>query len=347
MNKGVIVEIKDKYCVVMARGLETKKIIKKEDCSIGQEVYFLPEDVISTISSDWRKYAIAVVLMLAVSVSAYAYQLQNAVYTVVSLDINPSVELSLNRNDVVIALEGLNEDGLAIIDEDMIGQDVEEVLQQLVENSKKDEYLQDDGFVLLSTVEKKNDDDSIDARLQEIIEGNPELYAKVNVVVLEATEEDLDAADDEGISVGLYQLEKLEKEINPTAAANRTQVMSVKEFFYGLQSEDIDALENQEMIKQMNKKNMKDAIELHKEAMKDEINDRKDENGTSDKGNSQNRSEEQIQAERDQEDAVEDRDRIQDETKKDDDKGKPENPGKSNENKDSNDDEDDEVETDD
>ncbi|MCK5764249.1 MAG: anti-sigma factor domain-containing protein, partial [Clostridiales bacterium] len=102
MNKGVIVKIKDKYCVVMTPGMGTKKIVRKDDCRVGQEVYFLTEDVISSVKTDWKRYAIAAVLMLAVSVGAYAYQLQNTVYSVVALDINPSVEIELNRNDKVI-----------------------------------------------------------------------------------------------------------------------------------------------------------------------------------------------------------------------------------------------------
>ena len=314
MNKGVIVKIKSKYCVVMTRGMGTKKIIKKDDCRVGQEVYFLAEDVISSARTDWKRYAIAAILMLAVSAGAYAYQLQNTVYSVVALDINPSVEIELNRNDKVIGLEALNNDAEVIIDEGMIGKPIEYVLNKLVANAKEEKFLLNgDGKILLTTVEKKNDNDNIDEKLAELIENN-ELYENVDVVILQATNEEHEVAEEEGVSVGLQKLAKIEKEINPVAAENRTQVMSVKEFFYDLNS--IEKFENTEAVKnghvKMDKERMKAAIEAHKKAMKEEIRARKAEN------------------ENKNTDAEQDRDRIENNK----DKGRPESPGKANENRD-------------
>ncbi len=331
VNKGVIVKIKDKYCVVMTQGMNTKKIVKKDDCRVGKEVYFLTEDVISSVKTDWMRYAIAAVLMLAVSVGAYAYQLQNTVYSVVALDINPSVEIELNRNDKVIGLEAINVDGEDIIDENMIGKPIEYVLNQLVSNAKFLEYLAvDDGKILLTTVEKKNDNDNIDKKLAELIENN-ELYKDVDVVILQATNEEHEEAEAKGVSVGLQKLTKIEKEINPVAAENRTEVMSVKEFFYSL--ENLEQFQNTEEAKnghvKMNKEIMKAAIAAHKEAMKEEIEARKAENGNNN---------EDVDLETDQEDVDNGN------------KGKPENPGKSNENRDNDDedeDEDDEEEEED
>lgn len=69
----------------------------------------------------------------------------------VGLDINPSIELQVNRFDTVIAVEGMNEDGRAMAaDLALAGLPFDEALEAIASSDGLAAYLDDDGFIALS-----------------------------------------------------------------------------------------------------------------------------------------------------------------------------------------------------
>ncbi len=282
MLRGLIIEINEDYISVMTKGMEMKKIKHKEGCKIGEEIYFHREDYIAKNNIIyWKPMAVAAMLFLAISVGGIGYAMQNTVYSVVSLDINPSVQMELNRNDKVIGLEALNEDAEDIITEEMIGQDVEDVLKQLVAKSNELGYLESEGVLLISTVEKRNDNDDIDEFLVELIKTDD--FKDFNVVLTEATVEELAEADDENVSVGIRKLERIRDNASETGKTNRSEVMSVRAFFDSIEKIDL-LIEADENVK-LNKERMKIAIEMHKAAKAAEKEENKEATGNSENSN--------------------------------------------------------------
>lgn len=63
----------------------------------------------------------------------YIYKL-NKVLTVLTIDINPSLKLSLNYKDEIIKIEGLNEDGINLLkEENFKGDDLEDAIEEIAE----------------------------------------------------------------------------------------------------------------------------------------------------------------------------------------------------------------------
>ena len=65
----------------------------------------------------WRPLAAAACLVLAVTGGGVGYYLQsNTVASIISLDVNPGVELTVNRQEKVLSAAPTNEDAVDILD---------------------------------------------------------------------------------------------------------------------------------------------------------------------------------------------------------------------------------------
>lgn len=100
--------------------------------------------------------AIAAALMLCIGLTGFAGHLFFSPYAYLSIDVNPSLELTLNRFNRVLAVEAVNEDGAEIAGElDLkrvryapVGQAVEETVSRLMAS----EYVQpeDENYVVIA-----------------------------------------------------------------------------------------------------------------------------------------------------------------------------------------------------
>ena len=93
-----------------------------------------------------------VVVLLGLGVLFFGYiRPQWMVYGTVRLQINPDVQLSVNREDDVVKLEGLNQDGEALIEGyDFRGEECDDVVEDLVKRALRMGYLETGGTVSLS-----------------------------------------------------------------------------------------------------------------------------------------------------------------------------------------------------
>ena len=75
----------------------------------------------------------------------------------VRMQINPDVQLSVNRFDRVVALEGLNEDGAALIDDyHAYGKGMKTVSDELADRAVELGYLSDGGQITLTAASEKD-----------------------------------------------------------------------------------------------------------------------------------------------------------------------------------------------
>ena len=63
----------------------------------------------------WLAAACAALVLLGAGGGGLAYQRSHAVASVVSLDVNPSIELKVNRNEKVISCTALNTEAAAVL----------------------------------------------------------------------------------------------------------------------------------------------------------------------------------------------------------------------------------------
>ena len=154
----------------------------------------------------WASTAAAAALLLVGAGGGAAWAMP---YGVVSLDVNPSLEYTINRFDYVLKVEGVNEDGqemLSRMDTSQllhrpIGKALEASVQQLEDGEwlggESDEILISAGTKQLSHAEK------LVQALEDDLGSRRESLAVHGVAVSEA---DIDAAHREGMSAGRHRV---------------------------------------------------------------------------------------------------------------------------------------------
>lgn len=166
--------------------------------------------------NNWTKRLVAVAAALALVIGMGAgaglYRTNRAVAATVSLDVNPSVELAVNRKDRVLAVNANNEDGKTIIgDMDLTGSDLNVAMNALVGSMVRNGYLNELANSVLVSVDSK--DAAVGTALQEklaqeisvILEGDHFSGAVISQTV-EKTEDLTHQAQEHHISVGKANL---------------------------------------------------------------------------------------------------------------------------------------------
>ncbi len=114
----------------------------------------LKRRLIMTLSSMF-----VVIILLGIVVGRTNY----VVASTVTLDINPSIEITLNRNDYVIGVTALNDDGIEVIDKNIKyrGLSIDEALEIIITKLNELGYVvdtSDENNVVLVTVESNNEE---------------------------------------------------------------------------------------------------------------------------------------------------------------------------------------------
>ena len=212
--KAVVLEIKENWAAVRCEDGVVRKI-KKGKLSVGDSLDISPESRGKILSlGSFRRYlagsAAALFLLTAGVGGLYSY---NTVWacSYVSLDINPSIEYTLNRQNYVIKVKGLNEEGQGIVDELMKTSlhhaTLEETLEQtkLILSQKK--YLNSDaGEYVLINVSASNDK-RMNILQKEALSAfsTEQTQGKLNLVLTGSTLKEHKTASSLGISTGTYQ----------------------------------------------------------------------------------------------------------------------------------------------
>lgn len=121
-----------------------------------------------------KMIAVAAMLVLVLSLSIASIISVNAVETVISLDVNPGIEISVGKNDKVRKLVATNDDGEAIItDLDVKGKTLDEALDLLLARFVEEGYISADTNSLLVSVKAKKlkNTDELSQRITDSING--------------------------------------------------------------------------------------------------------------------------------------------------------------------------------
>lgn len=189
--KAAVVGIKGHYAAaLMNNGCVTK--IKNENYTVGQVIEIAPQKVRRPLKiAVWAASAAAAV-MLTVS-AAWAY-FTPSMY--VSLDVNPSIEYSVNRFDRVLSVRAVNDDGTDILkDLNLTNKTIDEAVKDTVQEISKKGYFKgtDPGGVEIAT----SGDDRQNA---------DNLARKLESAVKQATGDNAVPVEVEAVSVDQQQL---------------------------------------------------------------------------------------------------------------------------------------------
>ncbi|NJD02634.1 MAG: anti-sigma factor domain-containing protein [Ruminiclostridium sp.] len=207
--KGIVVDKKGRYAVVLTGEGSFFKIHNKVDYKPGREIEFVkPYQVNSGLLAKVSSIAAVFLFTLGLSFGVYSYTMP---YSYVDLDINPSIELTANIYDIIIKTETFNEDGKKLLLEHKLNfKTLDDGIAELVDSAIVKGYLkaQSENAVLLTITSK---DEIKKGKLEKYMEKAAQKVLDKSKVVSDVISQETnakkrDAAKNIGISPGKYTL---------------------------------------------------------------------------------------------------------------------------------------------
>ncbi|NRD78657.1 anti-sigma factor domain-containing protein [Bacillus sp. BRMEA1] len=217
MKKGIIMQIDDAFLTLLTPEGEFLRARKQEQpYVIGEEIYFFPVENqrSSRLFQSVRSYLtrpalITAIAMLVFGASIIPMYQNNKAYAYMSIGVNPSIELGINKKMQVINLTAYNNEGKKIISQlkNWKDQDVSNLAESILTKMKNDGYLKNNHQIIISTVRTDQNDSQADQKLQDNIK---QIKTSVNaqnlqLTLYKGTEKDLQEAHKMGITTGQYQ----------------------------------------------------------------------------------------------------------------------------------------------
>lgn len=192
--KGIVVEKNNEKAVLLLSDGTFKTVETSEELEIGS-VLFINE------VAQKRKYfgkriggmiaAVFIVVFMGSGVFAWAVPVQY-----INIDINPSVELSVNRFDRIIMVSSLNCDGRELVESvSLQAKRFESGIEIVMDEAKEKGYLEDEEDVLISI--SSSDEKRTEKTMSEIREN-----VSTSVEILTFDTDERNSAVDEGLSPG-------------------------------------------------------------------------------------------------------------------------------------------------
>ena len=121
----------------------------------------IPMTTKKTIKRKWTTLVAACLTVMLLGGGGLFYQQANAVASVVSLDVNPSIELKVNRSEKVLVCTPLNEDAKAILSDmgngaDLKGAKLDVAVNAIVGSLVRNGYLNSISSAIMISVEDKD-----------------------------------------------------------------------------------------------------------------------------------------------------------------------------------------------
>jgi len=195
----------------------------------------------------WAVGLVTVLVLGLVLTNQFPLMNDNVVMASISVDINPSFELDVNKNGIVLSVEALNDDAQSLDTTDLIGLDSAEAIERIVQLATEAGFIDpldlEDDYVIVTTVMANdgNDDvlDTLNLQLQERIQ-NSGILQGVNVIEIKAEIAQKMEAEGKDVPVGLFILHGMVTSPDGT-------ILSAKEFFS--KQGNLDALKIQENVR--------------------------------------------------------------------------------------------------
>jgi hypothetical protein len=215
MKKGVILEIKERYVTLLTPDgefMRTRKL--QQDYQIGEELFFYPMETeegkrsrILTILTGMKGRLILLSLVMFLAVVLFPVYESRQAYAYMSIDVNPSIELGLNEDLLVISMEAFNQEGEEILEKmtDWKRERAVVVARQILNEIEGMGYLNQEKEVLISTVH--SEESSAGVELEETVKEIQKVSDEEELVVtvVTATPEEREDAVKQGISAGVYK----------------------------------------------------------------------------------------------------------------------------------------------
>ena len=199
-KKGLVMELKESYAIVMEPDGGMRRIRLKEGLKIGDEIYFLEEDIYPVTPERrkqtggregiYRLAAMAAVVFLTIGILASSLASMPA-YAEISLDGENAVQIQVDEDyriiDLVSENGSITEEQLKLLK----GKALEDVTEELYRLIGK-------GPVLIGVVSKDEENQ------ERVSQFTCKLFSERDLICLSGSREDLERAQEKDLSLGRY-----------------------------------------------------------------------------------------------------------------------------------------------
>ena len=207
---GTIVKVHAKHPVGQTIELKEGKIVRFKEAIAG----LTESRAAEFIRDNAQRVAMAAAALVCVFLGTGIYSYNNLMAaSYMSVDVNPSLEYTLNRMDKVIDVRALNDDAVKIVDElkeaGIKHATVAETISETTRILEKENYIasdKDNVMLVGITGANKHKSGDIDMQVHTVADG--EMTERVSVYTLETSKQDRKEAQKRGISAGRYATAK-------------------------------------------------------------------------------------------------------------------------------------------
>ena len=167
------------------------------------------------------------IIILVISLSFLIIQeLSKFSNTFVTIDINPSIELEVDKNEKVVNIRSLNHDAIILLEneKDFVNKDVFTVIDLIIDKASKLGYLDDENKEV--TINVINEVQKVENKVKEKMQGRYKNKKNINIL---ANEEFKEKAKENNISVGKMKLIYELLKIDPSMTVEKAKKLSIKE----------------------------------------------------------------------------------------------------------------------
>ena len=185
----------------------------------------------------WAAPIAAAACLVAAAIGFGGYTAYATETAVVGIEINPSIELGINRFDTVVAARALNNDGEALLAEvSIVGDPYAEAIEEIAESSTFAALGEADAVIDVSVV---CDDDN---QARALMQTSDDAIAACNAAgsCHRATSEDHEAAASAGMGVGRYAAAEELMALDPSVTLEDCKRMSMREIVDAILAIDPD-----------------------------------------------------------------------------------------------------------
>ncbi len=209
-DKVIVIEVKENYAIAMKEGGELVRIKKKGNVAVGDKVYILPDDLykeekvsgvtVAPIANKkvkmnkniFRRVASIVAVFILCFSFLMLPQFAKPAYAMASFDGEKSVQMELDKNNKILKVESLNNTVPKNELKKYKGKNINELDSEF-------NNLLGSGTILIGYAPEKEDWDK-----DEFVKKVNELFGTENVIYLLGNIDDIDASDDNDITIGRY-----------------------------------------------------------------------------------------------------------------------------------------------
>ena len=209
MNKGMIMEVKKSYAITLNDNGIMEKIKFKPNMAIGQKIFYFEDDIVTSTASRVHRHnnfiktfgSIAALFLLVFTF--FNTMKPEQAFAVVSLDINPSIQIEADSKQMIINVLGMNDDGKKMDFSDVKDISLDEGIQKIKEKLIEKNYLEVNKEVLVVVAFTKSGDNSgYEENLQASIRST---FDSQDITYIKADKSEVDEAKKESISLGRYK----------------------------------------------------------------------------------------------------------------------------------------------